>query len=100
MAKRIIKQIVIAVLTVVVPFIYSALVDIAPGIPIGQDQFLQLIIWLISGIIGGGAIAMASDTFMAEQPATLRSAYYKTLAFIVPAVVYAFVFLTAAKFVL
>lgn len=95
MPKQIARQIVIAIVTIIAPALYTLIANIAPGIPISGEQFLAFIIWLVSGIIGGGAIAMASNNFMTSMPADFSTTSNKTWAFIIPAVVYAALIITA-----
>ena len=89
MVPPLIRQLIIAAVSLIVPFVYSLIINVAPGIPISAEQFLQLALFIVSAIIGGGAMAMASDKFVSSQFAFERTRFNNFMIFILPAVLYA-----------
>ena len=47
------KNVILAVLGSVIPFLYSALVGKFPDFPLDQSNFLAIIIWVVGLAIGG-----------------------------------------------
>ena len=86
--NTLLKQLLIAVATILVPLLYTALSKLAPGIPLTGEQFLAFAIWLVSGIIGGGATNRTSHLFLDRVYGPERTRRLITVTLTLPTAVY------------
>lgn len=47
------KQLLLAILAVTIPFLYTLILNLAPDFPLPENTFVELIIWVIGSFIGG-----------------------------------------------
>lgn len=66
------KNILLAILGVLIPFIYQSLTGDFPDFPLTVDSFGQLITWLVGLLIGGWQAAIARVKFAINRSAVVR----------------------------
>lgn len=61
------KNILFAVLGLVIPALYSWITRQAPGIPLPSNVFTELVIWAVGWLIGGWNAAKARLTYLLQK---------------------------------
>jgi len=61
------KNILFAVLGLVIPAVYSWITRQAPGIPLPSNVFTELVIWAVGSLIGGWNAAKARLAYLLKS---------------------------------
>lgn len=62
-------QIILAIVAVIGPLLYAAINNPTNPIPINLDQFIQLLVWLVSAIFGGSSATIVTLYIMEDSSA-------------------------------
>jgi len=89
------KSMLKAIIAVIIPFLYSALIGKVPDFPLTGDVFLQLVLWIVGLAVGGWQANKVLSGYKATAAGAALSLDWKSLfkavlAVIIPAV-YSFI---------
>lgn len=61
------KNVLSAVVSVLVPFIYTALIEEYPDFPLAQVEFIEAIVWIVGLVVGGWNIKSARLIYLEKK---------------------------------